>query len=102
MPYFEYLPPEVIDNSKGWRNSPLNKYINEQYAKEIDYAEYNKLVEEIKSELIGLPTSEEVTLKLDDFLKELHEKTPSIRHDEYIPTLMARIKLAEMGFDSLY
>ena len=61
-----------------------------------------KLVEEIKSELIGLPSSEEVTIKLDNFLKELHEKTPSIRHDEYIPTLMARIKLAEMGFDSLY
>ena len=31
-----------------------------------------------------------------------YEKTPSIRHDEYIPTLIARIKLAEMGFDSLY
>lgn len=102
MQYIKYVAPEIIDNSKGWRNSPLNKYINEQFAKEIDYAKYNKLVEEIKSELIGLPSSEEVTIKLDNFLKELHEKTPSIRHDEYIPTLMARIKLAEMGFDSLY
>ena len=67
-----------------------------------DYSDYNKLIEEIKSELIGLPSSSEVTIKLDSFLKELHEKTPSIRYDEYIPTLMARIKLAEMGFDSLY
>ena len=33
MPHIEYLPPEVIDNSKGWRNSPLNKYITKQYAK---------------------------------------------------------------------
>ena len=102
MPHIEYLPPEVIDNSKGWRNSPLNKYITKQYAKENDYSDYNKLIEELKSELICLPTSYEVTIKLDDFLKELHEKTPSIRHDEYIPTLMTRIKLAEMGFDSLY
>lgn len=102
MPHIEYLNPEIVDNSKGWRNSPLNKYITKQYAKENDYSDYNKLIEEIKSELICLPTSYEVTIKLDDFLKELHEKTPSIRHDEYIPTLMARIKLAKMGFDSLY
>lgn len=102
MPYIEYLNPEIVDNTKGWLNSPLNKYITEQYAKENDYSDYNKLIEEIKSELIGLPSSSEVTIKLDSFLKELHEKTPSIRYDEYIPTLMARIKLAEMGFDSLY
>lgn len=102
MPYIEYLPPENIDNTKGWCNSPLRKYLTEQYAKENDYSDYNKLIEEIKSELVCLPTSYEVTIKLDDFLKELHEKTPSIRHNEYIPTLMARIKLAEMGFDSLY
>ena len=102
MSYIEYLNPEIVDNKKGWLNSPLNKYITEQYAKENDYSDYNKLIEEIKSELIGLPSSSEVTIKIDSFLKELHEKTPSIRHDEYIPTLMARIKLAEMGFDSLY
>ena len=102
MPYIEYVAPKIVDNSKGWRNSPLNKYITEQYAKENDYLDYNKLIEEIKSELIGLPSSSEVTIKHDSFLKELHEKTSSIRHDEYIPTLMARIKLAEMGFDSLY
>lgn len=91
-----------VDNSKGWFNSPLHNYLNKQFAKEVDHSDYDKWIEEIKSELIALPTSEEVTIKLDDFLKELHEKTPSIRHDEYIPTLMARIKLAEMGFDSLY
>ena len=102
MPYIEYLNPEIVDNTKGWLNNPLNKYITEQYAKENDYSDYNKLIEEIKSELICLPSSYEHTLTLDDFLNELHEKTPSIRHDEYIPTLMARIKLAEMGFDSLY
>lgn len=102
MPYIKYVAPNIVDNTKGWLNSPLNKYITEQYAKENDYSDYNKLIEEIKSELIGLPSSSEVTIKLDSFLKELHEKTPIIRHDEYIPTLMARIKLAEMGFDSLY
>ena len=102
MPYTEYVAPKIVDNSKGWRNSPLYKFITEQYAKENDYSYYNKLIEEIKSELIGLPSSSEVTIKLDSFLKELHEKTPSIRHDEYIPTLIARIKLAEIGFDSLY
>ena len=102
MSYIEYLNPESVNNTKGWLNSPLNKYITEQYAKENDYSDYNKLIEEIKSELIGLPSSSEVTIKLDSFLKELHEKTPSIRHDEYIPILMARIKLAEMGFNSLY
>ena len=102
MPYIEYLNPEIVDNTKGWLNSPLNKYITEQYDKEHDYSYYNKLIEEIKSELICLPSSYEHTLTLDNFLNELHEKTPSIRHDEYIPTLIARIKLAEMGFDSLY
>lgn len=102
MSYIEYVAPKIVDNSKGWRNSPLYKFITEQYAKENDYSYYNKLIEEIKSELICLPSSSEVTIKIDSFLKELHEKTPSIRHDEYIPTLMARIKLAEMGFDSLY
>ena len=102
MPYIEYVAPKIVDNSKGWRNSPLNKFITEQYAKENDYSYYNKLIEEIKSELICLPSSSEVTIKLDSFLKELHEKTPSIRHDEYIPTLIARIKLAEMRSDSLY
>ena len=102
MPYTECVAPKIVDNTKGWRNSPLYKFITEQYAKENDYSYYNKLIEEIKFELIGLPSSSEVTIKLDSFLKELHEKTPSIRHDEYIPTLMARIKLAEMGFDSLY
>ena len=102
MSYIEYLNPEIVDNTKGWLNSPLNKYITEQYAKENDYSYYNKLIEEIKSELICLPSSYEHTLTLDNFLNELHEKTPSIRHDEYIPTLIARIKLAEMGFDSLY
>lgn len=93
---------QYINNSKGWFNSPLHNYLNKQFTKEADHSDYDKWIEEIKSELIALPTSEEVTIKLDDFLKELHEKTPSIRHDEYIPTLMARIKLAEMGFDSLY
>ena len=102
MSYIEYLNPEIVDNTKRWLNSPLNKYITEQYAKENDYSYYNKLIEEIKSELICLPSSYEHTLTLDNFLNELHEKTPSIRHDEYIPTLIARIKLAEMGFDSLY
>lgn len=102
MPYTEYVAPKIVDNSKGWRNSSLYKFITEQYAKENDYSYYNKLIEEIKSELICLPSSYEHTLMLDNFLNELHEKTPSIRHDEYIPTLIARIKLAEMGFDSLY
>ena len=45
MPYIEYLNPEIVDNTKGWLNSPLNKYITEQYAKENDYSDYNKLIE---------------------------------------------------------
>ena len=34
MSYIEYLNPEIVNNTKGWLNSPLNKYITEQYAKE--------------------------------------------------------------------
>lgn len=93
---------QYIDNTKGYLYSPLHNYLMEQFAKEVNQSNYNTVIEELKSEMIPLSTPEEVALELDFFLKELNDKTPSIRHDEYIPALIARIKLAELGFDSLY
>ena len=64
MPYTEYVAPKIVDNSKGWRNSPLYKFITEQYAKENDYSYYNKLIEEIKSEL-GSALVEQISAEED-------------------------------------